>query len=321
MKVLFPINENRIDGPENWRRELVNQLKKDETIILLGNENFFSKIMKVISSDVIHSYTQSPQTIFSILIGKIFHKRIIHTVHGNYYEEQKNKKGIKKYLWMPFNKICVNLADKVTFPSKYLMKKIEFKSPFIKNKSIIVPNGINLQEIKKVKEYTKKELGLKKDDFLIVEVTNFNHKKKAKGIDLLIKDFEKLKNKKNNSFLFILGAGKLLEKYKQRYASNNIHFLGFRNDVRRYIKSCDLFVHYSLLDNFPIVLLEAMAYKKKIIALPTGGIPEFVPKENLILNKNKEIVYQKINSKYTQIEKYSIDHITKEFEEIYKGEK
>ena len=88
-----------------------------------------------------------------------------------------------------------------------------------------------------------------------------------KGFDILINDFVKFKNKKNNIKLIILGEGDELNYLKklvpERY-KDEILFLGKINPSP-YYKSCKLFVIPSRYEGSPNVLFEAMAFGVTII--------------------------------------------------------
>lgn len=55
-----------------------------------------------------------------------------------------------------------------------------------------------------------------------------------------------------------------------------IDFTGFRNNVREIIRTFDVFVLPSLREGLPMVLLEAMAEGKPIVATSVDGIPELI---------------------------------------------
>ncbi len=323
MKILIPTLGNKIAGPEVWKEMLIENLK-DKHEIIQFNSLKTSEVIKglyyVLGTDIIHSYNQSVGTILTLFLSKIFGKRIIHTVHGNYYEEQENKKGLKRIFWIPFNKLCNKLANKITFPSKYLYNEILKREPSLKEKSVVIPNGIDIKKIRKIKKYTKRKLGLKKLDFLIVEITNFNYEMKAAGINLLVKDFKKFKLKNKNSYLFIIGNGKLLEKYKQKYESDNIQFLGFKKDAIEYIKACDLFVHYSYLDSFGIVLLEAMACGKPVIAKGFSSSKEILDNSISLSTLNKKDLEKLKQQSKKRGVYYDIRNVTKKFVKVYKND-
>jgi len=53
-------------------------------------------------------------------------------------------------------------------------------------------------------------------------------------------------------------------------------FTGHRDDVSRFISAMDIFVLCSHTEGLPLVILEAMAHAKPVIATEVGGIPEVV---------------------------------------------
>lgn len=97
-----------------------------------------------------------------------------------------------------------------------------------------------------------------------------------KGVDVLLKAFEKVKNCE----LFIAGTGELepnLKKFVTAHSmEQKVHFLGFLPDetLRQAYADCDIFVLPSVVrsEAFGIVQLEAMVYGKPVINtnLPSG---------------------------------------------------
>ena len=242
MKIIFPYLENRIDGPEKWRKELASTLSKKNKVIEIPSNSlsFFLKIGEIKKADIIHSYNQSFGTLLILLLAKILNKKVVHTVHGNYYKEKESKIGIKKLLWLPANKMCVYLADKITFPSQYLYQEIIKKEPLLKKKSAVIPNGISIENIESIKGYSKRDLGLEKSQVLLMEVTNFTLEEKARGVDLLVKAFNLFHQKLRNSTLFIIGGGKLLNQYKYKYQTKNIQTNGSGLLLQGMDRSCGL---------------------------------------------------------------------------------
>jgi glycosyltransferase involved in cell wall biosynthesis len=53
-------------------------------------------------------------------------------------------------------------------------------------------------------------------------------------------------------------------------------FTGFRKDVKNIMAACDIYSMPSFEEPFGMVFLEAMAMKKPVIAIVSGGVPEFV---------------------------------------------
>ena len=57
---------------------------------------------------------------------------------------------------------------------------------------------------------------------------------------------------------------------------DRVHFAGFRNDVRPFLRELDLFVHPSHREPFGLAIAEAMAMRKPVVACGTGGVPEII---------------------------------------------
>jgi glycosyltransferase involved in cell wall biosynthesis len=60
------------------------------------------------------------------------------------------------------------------------------------------------------------------------------------------------------------------------HLSNSVHLLGYRPDALALINAGDLFILPSLADPFGLVLLEAMALGKPVVATAAGGPLEIV---------------------------------------------
>lgn len=73
----------------------------------------------------------------------------------------------------------------------------------------------------------------------------------------------------NNKYLDYLKD--LLSKYN---LSNSFIFTGKRNDIPKLVALFDVFVMSSLYEGTPLVILEAMAMQKAVVATNVGGIPE-----------------------------------------------
>ena len=211
---------------------------------------------------ILHFYAASPLIAVLVLAARVYKVKTVFTLHGDFYAENKNKNVIKRLFWIPVHLICIKLVDRVTFPSKYLSRSVLKHVKVDSAKYSVIYNGVEV-----IKQ--SKRLGNS-----LLSVTNFNLAEKAQGVDLLIKVYKK---SKITEPLNIVGGGRLLEFYKERYESDNIKFLGYREDVLPLIAHCKAFVYYSTLDNLPYVVLEALALEKEVIANKVGGLPEILP--------------------------------------------
>ncbi|MEZ5025690.1 MAG: glycosyltransferase [Chitinophagales bacterium] len=72
--------------------------------------------------------------------------------------------------------------------------------------------------------------------------------------------------KKSNYHFIIIGTGSLYEKYKATYQNQQIHFLGFRNDIPVLLSELDIFLFTSKTEGFGQVIIEAMAANVCVIS-------------------------------------------------------
>ena len=103
-----------------------------------------------------------------------------------------------------------------------------------------------------------------------------------KGQFELIGAVSRLRDTLPNLHVMILGAdvphmrAQYEKKAREGGVADRVHFGGFQKDIRPFLQEFDLFVHPSYGEPFSLVILEAMAMQKPVIACGTGGIPEMI---------------------------------------------
>jgi len=93
--------------------------------------------------------------------------------------------------------------------------------------------------------------------------------------------------------LAIIGVGEDEENIKTRVIqqglSNRVHFLGLRRDVNEWMSAADVFVLSSAWEGFGLVVAEAMACERVVVATDCGGVKEVVGDAGfLVPPKNSE---------------------------------
>jgi glycosyltransferase involved in cell wall biosynthesis len=101
----------------------------------------------------------------------------------------------------------------------------------------------------------------------------------GKGIEVLLDAVERVPD----TYFLIVGDGPKRAEWQSMTNSDRVRWLGYRTDVDAILAGCDVFVHPSLDDAFPTVLLEAMAAGLPVVASRVGGIPEIVSESTGIL--------------------------------------
>ncbi|CNH18461.1 WbcN protein [Yersinia frederiksenii] len=149
------------------------------------------------------------------------------------------------------------------------------------DRMIVVSNGIDTSQFDfsaDDRNTKRSELGILDDTPILLSVGRLTE---AKDYPNLLKAYSLLL--KNNSFnsiprLFIVGTGHLENHLKSMVKEFDIEkyvtFLGQRDDIRQLMCAADIFVLSSEWEGFPLVITEAMACKKLIVATDAGGITE-----------------------------------------------
>lgn len=232
------------------------------------------KILKKEKIEVIHCHN-AYVAILSYISSRFLDNsiKVFNMVHGI------EKEWINRFLPM-----------KIIAVSNYVKERL-INAGVKKEKIIVLENGvIDLKKYDINKNYKdiRREIGVKKDEILIGVVGIITGKK---GHIEAIKTFEKLLEYKdiNKIKLCLVGDGPYQVEYedycKKNSLESNILFLGRRNDIPDIMNSIDILLHLSNSETFGMVIVEAMAMGKVIVASNLGGIPEII--EN---NKNGFLV-------------------------------
>ena len=223
--------------------------------------------------DIIHAHYIIPPGLIALLGSFITGKPYYVTVHGSDALILSSNILIR-----PFIKIILKKAEKVIVISEKLAEKI-LKLGIPQDKIMITYNMVDTETFNpQIKSSFKKEIGTKKPIILFV-----GNLVPQKGIEYLIKAKKYLKK---DSKLVIVGGGPLLKKLKDITKKENIKdvlFTGPRTDINNIMAAADIIVLPSISEGFPIVLLEAMAMGKPVVATKVGGIPEIVDEKVGIL--------------------------------------
>lgn len=244
---------------------------------VINNIKAIYKILKILKKEkieVIHCHN-AYVAILSYISSRFLDNsiKVFNMVHGI------EKEWINRFLPM-----------KIIAVSNYVKERL-INAGVKKEKIIVLENGvIDLKKYDINKNYKdiRREIGVKKDEILIGVVGIITGKK---GHIEAIKTFEKLLEYKdiNKIKLCLVGDGPYQVEYedycKKNSLESNILFLGRRNDIPDIMNSIDILLHLSNSETFGMVIVEAMAMGKVIVASNLGGIPEII--EN---NKNGFLV-------------------------------
>lgn len=142
----------------------------------------------------------------------------------------------------------------------------------------ILENGIDVSRVDAMPRADVRSTlpGFGRDDLLLCAVGRLV---KDKGHDYLIEALAR-GGARERLHLALVGEGPYEAELRAMAARHDledrVHFLGFRSDVISVLKDVDVVALPSLEEGVPVVLLEAMACRKPIVATTVGGVPDLV---------------------------------------------
>ncbi len=266
------------------RNESLNGVKvyRYRSLFGLGHMSFTpSAILDLIKNDydIVHMHSiRHPHTIWVPLV--------------NYFKDYKTLlQGHTHFSGSPFNTYLYSQFDHIAFKTIY--KKINVFLTLNTDELLRIKNfGINQSQLKLLYNPIKQSLFQKSNTEDFINQNALVNKKiilflgqahEGKRIDLLIKALPQIKNQIKDVILIIAGPDfgnypKLRSLAEENKVSSNIRFLGELSEEKKEIvlKSCDILALPSDYEAFGMVLAEAMACGKPVIATKTPGPLEIV---------------------------------------------
>jgi len=205
--------------------------------------------------------------------------RLITSVHG----ADLFPDGIPRAAYPKAIKWLLDLSDRIVTPSKAYREDVARVFPQLRGKIVFIHNGVDLAELG---NRSCDSASIKRPPYILC-VAMHNEKK---GLDVLLRAFALIHAKEPSLKLMLVGdgpqRGQLEDLASTLGIAKKVEFLGLqgRTQVADLLHSCEVFVLPSRSEPFGIVLAEAMACKKPIVATTAGGIPEIIEnQENGIL--------------------------------------
>ena len=152
---------------------------------------------------------------------------------------------------------------------------MKFKTP----ENVYIPGiGIDTERFKnKNGDAIRKELGIEKDEVLLLSVGELN---KNKNHEVIIKALGRLNEK---PYYVIVGRGEKEEYYKKLIDELNLRdkvkLLGYRTDVADFYSAADVFVFPSFREGLSVSLMEAMASGMAVACSKIRGNVDLIDRE------------------------------------------
>lgn len=361
MKLLFVITGLGMGGAENQVVNLADKLSnkgydvcisyilepeivipksKNIKLIWLGGDKTLSgmikayfnlvKLIKTFKPSIVHSHMFHANIItrFTKILTNI--PKLICTAHN------KNEGGkIRMFLYR-----CTNfLGDFFTNVSQEAVQTFEEKNAVKKNQMIAMHNGIDTNKFlfnQESRDILRKELKIENKK-VFISIGRFDE---AKDYPNLLNAFSIFYKKYKDIHLLIIGDGNLKTSIESMIINLNIEesvtLLGIRKDVEKFLSASDIFVLSSAWEGFGLVVAEAMACERIVVATDCGGVREVIDNCGFLIEpKNSEFLAETMQKAYFLneksainignkarkriLEKYSLDNVVSLWEDIYKN--
>jgi glycosyltransferase involved in cell wall biosynthesis len=206
---------------------------------------------------------------------------VVMVCHFNYSEatEYRNKGELNSRRHfdaiLETEKRVLESVDHVVFVSNWARQTVQSERGIRPRAASVIWNGIPAQV--SADRIDRSEIGLDPDDLVMISVGTLEPRKNQISLIELI---AKLAPQHPNLRLVLIGDGPDRSRIESRIDElnmrSNVRLLGFRTDVARILPVSDIYVHASLLENCPIVMLEAARAGLPVAAIPAGGVPELL---------------------------------------------
>lgn len=255
-------------------------------------------LVKKFKPDVVHSHMLHANIISRLLRLSIHIPNIVSTAHN---VDEGGKIPMLAY------RLTDRLSNISTNVSEQAVGEFIKKGAVKAGRMIAIPNGINTNEFYFDYSFRKEKRAelFVEDKKLILCVGRLD---KQKDYPNLFSAVSLLKDKRKDFKVVIAGDGphkrslrKLIESMDLQ---EHIVLLGIRRDIRELMSASDIFVLPSAWEGFGLVVAEAMACERYVIATDCGGVNEVVGQCGVLINKKDHIA---LADKLTQALDMSIE--------------
>jgi len=293
------------------------------------------KLLKEEKFDAIHCNTPIGGLLGRLSGKKLKVPKIIYTAHGFHF--YKEAPLINRILFKTAEKWLAHYTDAIiTMNEEDYKAAKQFKLRNNGNVYFIHGVGVNTNFYKvdnPNKGSLRKNLGLNSDDIVLISMGDLIRRKNYKSS---IKAIAMANNKKLH--FLICGKGPELDALqslaKELNVEDQIHFLGFRTDIKELLSIADVFLFTTYQEGLPRSMMEAMAAGLPCIASNVRGNVDLIEdgKGGFLRNPNDIIgIGEAINilandeslrrtmsvRNLEEIKKFDIENVKKEMKNIY----
>ncbi|WP_419177004.1 glycosyltransferase family 4 protein [Desulfosediminicola sp.] len=242
------------------------------------------RLLKRINPEILHinngGYPAARSALAAAIAGKLAGTPIVIMVVNNM---ASNYRHFSRWFDYPIDKIVVSSVHMFFTGSKEAARRLEKVLNLPAEKIRTIHNGIALRDLKSTAEDTRRRIGINDVDGVVFGVVALLIPRKGHQILLnaILKLITERKFYKRQFKILIEGDGplknELVDFVEQNGLTQWVTFVGNEKNIVDFMAVLDVLVLPSVQDeDFPNVILEAMALGKPVIASRLAGTPEQV---------------------------------------------
>lgn len=334
--------EGQIEADEVKYNIKINSVHISRNPFATTNYKAYKELVELIKReniDYIHCNTPTGGILGRLAGKKCKVKRVIYQAHGFHFY-----KGAPKKNWLiyyPVEKWLARYTDALITINKEDYELAKNKLKLRKGGKVYYVPGVGIDTTQYVldREFRiskRNELGLTDEDVALVSMGDLIVRK---NYDVAIRAVAEAKNDKLH--YYICGKGPEednLKKLSENLGiSEQIHFLGYRSDIKELLTAADIFLFTTKQEGLPRSMMEAMASGLPCIASKIRGNTDLLEDSDggYLCDKNDVFDYaQKLNilasdvdlrekmgkNNLITIQKFSVETLTDEIHKIYEDE-
>jgi glycosyltransferase involved in cell wall biosynthesis len=232
--------------------------------------------LRQLQPNIVHTHLTYANTV-GTLAAKLARIPVVSTIH-NVTTNQERLDGGKRLIE---SEALRRWSDCVIFVAKTSLAEAGANFRVPGDRLIAIPNAVDLTRFSTPVGFDRArkrgELGADDDARLVCTVGRLYQ---AKGHRFLLEAVARMASRHPTAQYMLVGAGhereRLLAQARELGISDQVRFLGVRDDIPELLAACDLFVLPSLNEGLSQAILEAMALGLPVVATRVGGTPDIV---------------------------------------------
>jgi len=238
-----------------------------------------SLFLRSFQPDVLHAHMIHANIMARLLRLVTKFPRLICTAHNT---NEGGKLRMLAYRLTDF------LADISTNVSQEAVDAFVAKKAVPHNKIVTMYNGIDTDRFRfdaHARKALRKSEKIGDSETLVLCVGRLNEQK---DYPTMLRAFHLASQQHDALFLWIVGIGDQLPLLQQLIREleieANVRFLGLRHDIPELMSACDIFCLSSAYEGFGLVVAEAMACERLVVATDCGGVKEVMGNRGILVS-------------------------------------